>query len=110
MQIPTLDVTWLDHNQYVTLTELSSVCAMSASELDELVDYGALIPLQGIQTERTFRADCVMPLRAAHKLQTDFDLDLFTVAMVLGYMGRIDALEQQVISLQALMPRYSTAD
>jgi len=65
---------WLNGREVES--ELSSVCAMSATELDELVDYGALVPMNSAQPERLFSAECVMPLRTASQLRCDFDLDL----------------------------------
>jgi chaperone modulatory protein CbpM len=46
----------------------------------------------------------VAPLRSAAKLRFDFDLDIFTVAIVLGNLNRIELLERQVQSLLALVP------
>jgi chaperone modulatory protein CbpM len=97
--------TWLDASETVTLSELSRVCGLSASDLDELVDYGALVPLASDQESLLFSAEWVMPLRKASRLRQDFDLDLFSVAMALGYLDRIDALERQLQSLQARLPR-----
>jgi chaperone modulatory protein CbpM len=37
-------------------------------------------------------------------MRVDFDLDIFTVAMLLGHLNRIEVLERQVISLKALLP------
>lgn len=101
MKPPLLDMAWLDSREAVTVSELSKVCAMSAAELEELVDYGALVPLCGAQPERLFSAACVMPLRTASQLRHDFVLDLFTVGVLLCYLSRIDVLEQQLQALSA---------
>ena len=77
-------------------------------EVDELVQYGALAPQAqraAVPQEPRFSADCVVPLRAACKLRIDYDLDLFTVALLVGYLNRIDALEQQLQSLHARASR-----
>lgn len=96
---------WMDSRSTVTLTELTSVCGLSRAELDELVEYGSLVPLhRGEQDQPVFTADCVAPLRAAGKLRLDFDLDLFAVSVALGYLQRIDELERQVRALQAQLP------
>lgn len=87
------------HRETVTLCELAACCAMREEELSELVDYCALVPLRLTQPERTFSAEWVVPLRAAHQLQLDFDLDMFTVAILLGQLRRIDVLERQLITL-----------
>jgi chaperone modulatory protein CbpM len=87
----------------VTLAELSRCCKLSESELGELVDYCALEPLSA-SPERVFSTDWVAPLQAAGKLRLDFDLDLFTVAILLGNLSRIEVLERKVQHLQALLP------
>jgi chaperone modulatory protein CbpM len=100
---------WLDNRETVTLTELSQCCGMSESELDELVDYCALVPVTPANQNVVFSAHWVVPLRAASQLRLDFDLDLFTVAIVLGNLNRIEVLERQVHSLQALVPQHLQA-
>jgi chaperone modulatory protein CbpM len=95
---------WLDTRDAVSLHELSDCCGVSEPELEELVDYCALVPLNAADPQVSFSAQWVIPLRAAAKLRLDFDLDLFTVAIVLGHLKRIEALERQVLSLQALLP------
>lgn len=100
---------WLDARETITVSELSRACGMSPSELDELVDYGALVPLEAGRRERLFSAEVVTPLRTAGKLRLDFDLDLFTAAIVLDYLNRIEALEREVRSLRAHLPSNAAA-
>lgn len=97
---------WLDESNTVTLSELSRASGMSVAEVDELVEYGALLPLEATRQERVFSAQCITQLRTACKLRLDFDLDLFTVAMMLGYLNRIEALERQIRALQAHLPSH----
>lgn len=104
MEQQVLDVAWLDAREVVTLAELARICALSPAELDELVDDGVLVPVEQAKQERLFSAECVMPLRAVGKLRQDFDLDLFTVGLLLGYLNRIEALERQVRTLKAQLP------
>ncbi len=104
-QMP-VECLWLDSGQTIGVAELSSCCAMSVAELDELVDYCALAPLSDAVPERLFSADWVVPLREAGKMRSDFDLDLFTVAILLGNLKRIEVLERQVQQLQALLPTH----
>lgn len=101
-----VETNWLDDSQTVTLTDLSRCCEMSVAELDELVDYRALLPLSASAPEPVFSAEWVVLLRAADKLRLEFDLDLFTVAILLGKLQRIEALERQVQQLQALLPAH----
>lgn len=95
----------LDASTTITLSELSECCGLSAAELDELVDYNALVPLPSA-SERAFSAQWVVPLRKAAKLRVDFDLDVFTIAILLGQLIQIELLEHQLQSLQALVPAY----
>jgi len=96
----------LDASKTITLSELAECCGVSAGDLDELMDYNALVPLDGVGQELAFSAHWVVPLRKACKLRTDFDLDLFTVAILLENLNRIELLERQVQSLQALVPLH----
>lgn len=86
---------WLDPRKTVNLSELSLASGMSTAELGELVDYGALTPLDSPQPEQVFSAECARPLSRACKLRVDFHLDIFTVVLLLGYLIRIEVLEQQ---------------
>lgn len=98
---------WLDEVQSVTLPELARVCGISPADVAELVEYGALQPLQTGPSEadlRMFSADCVTRMRTVSKLRLDFDLDLFAVALLLDHIQRIETLERQVRSLQAQLP------
>lgn len=104
------DWIWLDSQETVSSVELSEVCGLSPADLEELVDYGALVPISDARPEPLgearlrYSAEWVPPLRVAVKLRQDFDLDLFTVAMVLGYLTRIESLERQLNALKARLP------
>ncbi|OOG36706.1 chaperone modulator CbpM [Polaromonas sp. A23] len=104
MKTQLFDVAWLDAREVITMAELARICALSPAELDELVDDGVLVPVEEGRQERLFSAECVMPLRTAGRLRQDFDLDLFTVELLLGYLNRIEALERQVRTLKAHLP------
>ncbi len=101
------DIFSLDADARISLGELAECCGLTVVELNELVDYQALTPLDAAASERVFSAHWVGPLRTAARLRQDFDLDLFTLAMVLGQQERIAQLERQVQSLQALLPADS---
>ncbi len=85
----------LDLRKTVSLNELSMASGMSTAELDELVDYGALMPLESAQPGPVFSAEYAKPLSKACRLRTDFHLDIFTVGLLLGYLTRIEVLERQ---------------
>ena len=108
MKAQVVEVAWLDACETVTVAELSRVCGLSAAELDELVEYGALAPLPRDTSERAFSAEWVVPLRTAGRLRHDLDLDLFAVAILLGYLNRIEELERDVKSLRAHLPAHTS--
>jgi chaperone modulatory protein CbpM len=108
MNLTLIEWVWLDASETMTLDELSSCCGLDTDDLQELVEYSALVPLQPATQPPSFSAEWVTPLRTAGKLRSDFDLDLFCVALLLGHLNRIDTLERQVKSLQALVPAHTT--
>lgn len=104
MNPPPPEINYLVSSETVTLSDLSEACGMSCVELDELIEYGALAPLQIDQTIHRFSAHWASPLRAAGKLRRDFDLELFSVAVLVGYLTQIDVLENELRTLRAQQP------
>lgn len=102
MPIQTFDVLHLHGSALVDADELARMCGLSAAEISELVEYGSLLPVEAGGAR--FSAGCVPPLRTACRLRADFDLDLFTVSLLLGYLQRIAELEQHVRTLEAHLP------
>lgn len=101
MQVQLSEFQWLDASETISVQELCRSCSLTRDELEELVGYGVLEPVQ-VAGDALFRADCVPLLRAATRLGRDFDLDMFTVGLLLGYLDRIEVLERHVKTLQAL--------
>jgi len=85
----------------VCLRDLCVACAMSAADLHELMDYGALAPLEPSDAEPQFAISYIEPLRTAAILRRDYDLDLFVVVILMDYLQRIVQLEAQLHTLQA---------
>ena len=102
MNSATLEILWLDDRSAVPLSELARCSGLSEDELRELVDYGALEPVD--PDRLLFSGDCIMSVRTARRLREDFDLDSFSVAMMLGFLERIHSLEDEVRRLQAQSP------
>lgn len=91
------DRSWLEPQRRIAQPELAQICRLGDAELDELVEYGALVPLPDEPAgDRRYSAACISPLREAARLRADYDLDLFTVSLLLGYLQRIAQLEQQL--------------
>ena len=108
MHIAPSDWVWLDTARNVEQSELARMCRMGSAEIDELVEYGALVPLVNEEgAGRHFSAAVVPSLREAAQLRADFDLDLFTVSLLLRYLQRIVHLEQQLRAQQVQVPHPS---
>ena len=105
MEIKASDWMWLDTQRNVGQQELAQLCGMSEAEVDELVGYGVLVPLAN-EPGRRFNAAVVPSLREAVRLRSDFDLDLFTVSLLLRYLQRIVQLEHQLRTLHAAPTQY----
>lgn len=95
------DLTWLDSSETMNIVELSRACGLDTGELAELVEYGALTPLSSDTEETVFNVVCVAPLRKVCRLRVDYDLDLFTLAVLMGYLNRIEELERQLQALES---------
>ena len=91
-----------------TLSTLARISGLTASELRELVDYGALHPENAdVVTEERwlFPPRCVVTVRTAVRMRRDFDLDPAGLALALTLVDRIRDLEDELRRAQALLPR-----
>lgn len=112
-----VEIDWPEATQTITLHHLADACGLCTADLDELVEYGALQPLPTLEADsgtspttdhtaqataddmpcpRLFSAAFIAPLKVAGRLHRDFDLDLFSVGLLLEYLRRIDVLEHQL--------------
>ena len=104
------DWEWPEAGDIITHAELTQVCRFSVAEVDELVEYGALVPLKARDGQRAFSRACVATLHTAATLKQDYDLDLFTVALLLEHLNRIEELEREVRFLRAHLPSHVGAE
>lgn len=74
--------------------EFARIAGLQESQVRELLDYQLLKPAH-LDMRMAFA------LREANRIGRDFDLDLFTVGLLAGYLQRIEGLEAQVQSLRA---------
>ena len=95
------DAMYLDAIAEVTFTQLVTASGLPASELVELVRYGALIPRNPDATAWTFEARWLAVAKKASRLRHDFELDPHGVSVVLSYLERIEALEEEIRMLRA---------
>jgi chaperone modulatory protein CbpM len=90
---------WVDRHAVVSITELVELCGLSEEEVRELVDYGALAPVDAAQW--TFTAECVVTLRKASRLKEGLELDTHALALTLTLLERIGELEAQLAAARA---------
>ena len=96
---------WLTEDQEFSLAELAELSGLSEAELRELVDYGAVTPVNPDSSSWIFSGKCLLTVRAAYRLRTSFDLEAHGVALVVSLLDRIHELEAQLSSLHAQLPQ-----
>jgi chaperone modulatory protein CbpM len=96
---------WLHSQASLSITELAQFSGLPEEELRELVDLGALSPLEGGAMEWHFRASWVGTVRAAARVRADLELETPALALVLAFLARIDQLEARVRELDAQLVR-----
>lgn len=99
------DGIWLHTRHQVTIVELAECSGFPEPELRELVEYGALAPVDPLAPEWRFAADWVAELRAAARLREDLELETPAVALALSLLRRIDRMEDEMRALRAQLVR-----
>jgi chaperone modulatory protein CbpM len=97
--------TWLDAHFEVSFEELTRLSGLPEGELRELVEYGVLAPNDPGRAQWTFSGECVVTARAARRLRESFELEPEALSLVLGFLQRIRALEEELRALRAQLPR-----
>ena len=101
MQAETHESIWLDRSQVVSIHELVNVSGLSEDEVHELVDGGALVPINPDAGAWTFSADCVVTVRKASRLRDDLELDAHAMVLALTLLEQIRSLESELSQLRA---------
>ena len=101
MNFEIVEAVTLDEQGFVTLDQLALAAELPVEELRELVDDGALAPVDPAATSWTFTASWVVVARTAGRLRRDFELDAHSLSVVLGYVQRVEALEAELRALRA---------
>ena len=105
MQTDTTEALWLDSDREFSLAELSQLSGLSEVELRELVDYGALAPIDPRAAKWTFGASFVVTVQTACRLRNDLELEPHALALALKLIARIRELESELRDLRAQQPR-----
>ena len=99
------DHAWLHAQASVTIVELERTSGLPRDMLRDLVEMGALTPLDASADEWEFAADCVARLSRGARLFRDLELEASALPLVLSFMERIEELETRLLALEAQLPR-----
>jgi hypothetical protein len=88
----------LDH---LSGMQLANLCGLHLSEVQDLVDYGALQCAFAHEGLDYFDGASLSHLLVACKQRRDYDLDLFSVVIVVQYLREIADLKMQLSLSQA---------
>ena len=105
MKVELTETLWLDERGTVTLVERAECSGLTEAELKDLVDIGALEPLDAHSAEWSFGSQCIVAARAASRLRDDFELDTPGLALVLSLLERVRDLESEIQRMRARLPR-----
>jgi chaperone modulatory protein CbpM len=98
------EAVWLTEDARFSLGELAELAGISEAEVRELVDYGAVTPLEPDAAAWVFNGKCLLTIRTACRLRVSFDLEPHGVALIVSLLDRIQDLEAQLGSLRAQLP------
>ena len=104
MQIEATEVLWFEQH-VLSLPELADLSGLSPATLQDLLDCGAIAPLEAHTREIRFGATALSIARSARRLQADFELDLQGLAVALRLLERVTELEAQLQALRARLPQ-----
>ena len=91
----------------VSVQELARMCQFNLREMRELLDYGLLKPIPGFFNPPMFSEENAHNLMRANQIRMDFDLDLFTVVIIMDYQLQIDALQAKIQLLKMALSERS---
>ncbi|MDO8597222.1 MAG: chaperone modulator CbpM [Sulfuricaulis sp.] len=101
------EAVWLTDDHEFSLAELAELSGLSEAELRELVDYGAVTPINPDSSPWVFNGKCLLTVRTACRLRISFDLEPHGVALIVSLLDRIHELEAQLGSLRARLPHHT---
>lgn len=95
----------LDEQTELTLNDLCCACSSSAEWVIELVEEGALEPVEPRpfshqQTQWRFTVDALQRARTAMRLQRDLGINLAGIALTLDLLDEINTLEARLQQLE----------
>ena len=101
MNIEICEALRIDERGAIDWTRLIDVSGLPEAELRELVDDGALVPVDREAAQLSFDAQALVLARTAGRLSRELDLDAHAIAVVLRFVARIEELEAELRALRA---------
>ena len=105
MRIELTEVVWLHEHDALSVNQLAELSGLSEQEIYELVDYGAMTPIDTNAIQRSFDAHYIVAARTARRLRDDFELNTHGLALALSLLDRVHELEAELGDLRAQLPR-----
>lgn len=99
------EAVWLTEDTQFSLAQLAELAGIPESEVRELVDYGAVTPVDPESSPWIFNGKCLLTIRTASRLRVSFDLEPHGVALIVSLLERIHDLEAELGSLRAQFPQ-----
>ena len=97
MKIESSTAVLLDEAGVVSFAQLTEQSGLTETEVQVLIDCGALEPRDAAASSWTFSGRCVVTARTARRLRDDFALDdAHAVAVLLRFAQRIEELEREL--------------
>jgi len=105
MPARSVDATWIGPTGAFSLAELAELSGLPEAELRELVESGALAPVDQDAASWSFSSHCLLTVRRVTRLRRSFELDSNGVALAASLLERIRDLEEQLGQLRARLPQ-----
>jgi len=81
---------------YISLSEISTICEIEETELLDLVDYGTIHYHHFLNGNSLFLRENIDSLQKACAIRRRYDMDLFTVVISFNYLQTIAELERRL--------------
>lgn len=96
MSIYLAETIWLNESDACSLEQLAESSGLSRAELLDLVDSGAIAPINDDPGHQVFQTHHIVIARTARRLRDDFELDAHGLALALNLLRRISELEAEL--------------
>ncbi len=104
MRVELNEVTWFEEH-VLSFTELCEISGLPPPLLEELIEAGAIPPLQIAAPQAQFGAAALAAARHARRLREAFELDTPALLLALGLLERLQEMQLKLRELEARTPR-----